>query len=211
MHEARSKALGHISEDRRCDGLCVSGLGRDRYAPRVRMSNDHALIWRNVPSRCYPTVGPLDYERVELLELADPECQEIVNARLKPAGRHHLLKESPSPAAQCHLRADGESVCTFRVALELHLDILVFRQRADVVPVDEGLVVYVVHHQIQRAVTVEIAIGSAVGKRRRVQSPGGALVREGQITLVAETVVGKLCRAHRLRSEEHTSELQSRL
>src|SRR2546422_691086 len=74
----------------------------------------------------------------------------------------------------------------------------VLGERPGVVAVDERFVVDVVHHQIEGAVAIQVPVGRATREARRVQAPGGTLVREGQVAPVTERVVRQLGRAHRV-------------
>jgi len=69
---------------------------------------------------------------------------------------------------------------------------------ARVVAIDERLVVHVVHHEIGRAVAVQVAVRRAVRETRPIDSPGRAHVGERQIPVVAEGVIAELGRGHRL-------------
>src|SRR6266702_6890269 len=75
---------------------------------------------------------------------------------------------------------------------------MVRRQGSGVVAIDERLLVDVVYDQIDRAVAVQVAVGGAARKTRRVEAPGRALVREGRVPPVAERVVRQLGGAHRV-------------
>ncbi len=137
--------------------------------------------------------------------MPDAEREQVVHARLEAARRIQLLEELLHPAPQRDLRADSEPIgsCT----LEPYLQVMVLRERPRVVPIDERLLVDVVHDQIERAVAIQVAVGRAARKAQRVQSPGRALVREGQVAPVMEGEVRQLGRAHRIHQppEVHAS------
>ncbi len=92
------------------------------------------------------------------------------------------------------------------LALEAHLEEAVLREGAGVVAIDRDFLIDVVHHQVECAVTIQIAIGGAIGKPPRVQSPLGTHIREGNglprtgcaAAVVAEGVVRNRRRAHRV-------------
>src|SRR5207302_10223610 len=130
---------------------------------------------------------PLYFHGVERVARPDAEGEHVVHARLEPAGRLLFLKELLPPAPQCDLRADGEPIGAH--ALEPHLQVMVWRERSGVVAIDERLLVDVVHDQIDRAVAVQVAIGSTARKTWRVEAPGRTLVGEGRVAPVAKRVV----------------------
>ena len=182
VHEPQRDAVRDVGEERR--GRPPSdGLRRGR----LRLPYRETLVRRDVHQHADAPVRPLDRHRLDRVEPADPEGQHVVHTRLESARRHQLLKEQPLSAPQRHLRPDAEAVGAF--SFESDLEVTVVQQRPGVVAIDEGLLVDVVHDQIERTVAVQITVGRATGKARRVQAPGRARVREGQAPVVPECIV----------------------
>ena len=164
---------------------------------RVRLADGDALVRRHHLRDAHAAIGPLHRHRIDGIAPPDAEGQQVVHARLEAARGLFLLEELLLPAPQRHRRADREPVGA--LSLELDLEIVVREQRPGVVAIDESFLVDVVDDQVRRPVAVQIPVGRAIGEARRVQSPGGALVGERQVTVVPECVVRQLRRAHRCR------------
>ena len=188
--------LDAVADVREEGSASRSGLGARGSGLGLRQG--HALVRRDViQDRHAPfPIRPLYSHGLERVARPDTEGEHVVHARLEPARRLLFLEELLCPAPQRDLRADGEPIGAR--ALEPHLQVMVRGERPGVVAIDERLLVDVVHDQIDRAVAVQVAIGSAARKTRRVEAPGRALVREGRVAPVAKRVVRQLGRAHRV-------------
>ncbi len=195
VHEPQLDPVADVREERRHWPGHLRLLRR-----RLRLPHGEALAGCNAFPGAHAPVRPLDRHRFDRIELTQPEGEDIVHARLESARGHQLLEERVGSAPERDLGPDRESVGA--LSLELHLQIAGVRQRARVVAIDRGFLVDVVHHEVQRPVAVQVAIRGTIGESRRIQSPGRASVREGQITPIPERVVRQLRRAHDL-DESH--------
>ena len=81
-------------------------------------------------------------------------------------------------------------------------------QVAHPIAVDRSGRVEIVHHQIERAVVVEIHVRGAVRESRSAESPGGGQVGERQIAVVMERVI-RLRNVRHLRNESRDRRLDA--
>src|SRR5205823_4596161 len=105
----------------------------------LRLSHRETLVDGDVRPRAHATVGggPLDDDGVHCVASgpAEPEGQEIIDARLEAARRAQLLEQFPRAVVYGHLCAERESIPG--VSLERHLEITVRQLRARVVAIHE--------------------------------------------------------------------------
>ncbi len=185
MHEVQCHLIRHVHEQR--------WRSRGRVAARngsAVLQHGETLVGRGIANDGYPPVRPFDGHGIDGLDPAQTEREHVVDARLEAARGHQLLVEHRVAAAQGNLRAHAESVGAG--SLELHLQPAVPRQeRARVIAVDRGRFVDVVHDEIERSVTIEIAVRGAVRGAGRIQTPVAAAIGKRQIALVPERVVGQ--------------------
>src|SRR5438270_1996827 len=108
----------------------------------------------------HTAVRPFDANGVHLLDCTKTEREDVVDARLKSARGLQLLVESLTRGLYRHLCANRKSVGSF--ALQLDLEVMVIRQSASVIAVNECGVVLVVHDQVERAIAIQIRVRCAV-------------------------------------------------
>ncbi len=96
---------------------------------------------------------------------------------------------------QGHARAHREAVRTVPHEGDLQKPIR-GKLRPRIIAVDERFVVDIVHHEIRRAVAIQIAVRGPVGETWPVESPRRAHFGEREVAVVAERIVRQLGRRH---------------
>src|SRR5690348_4892010 len=127
--------------------------------------------------------GPLNNDRIDVVNFSEPKIQGVVHRRLKSPHGKDFLNQSLLFRKNCYPCTNGKPISLSGKANGNKIVL----QALCIISIDTCLIIHVIGYQIKVPIIVEVNIRHAVGDGWLIESPCLCYIGKRQVTISAET------------------------